>query len=170
MAPPTLRPATVEDVPVIAETVKQGFDTYREFAPRGWSPPEEPIERSKIAERLPQPDTWCLIAHDGAVPAGHVALHPAREQTEQRAPIPGLAHLWMLFVREPWWGSGLAPRLLALSVEVAAARRYDTMRLYTPAGHARARAFYGREGWATVGEPKYEAMLGLDLVEYRRSF
>ena len=44
MTTPKLRVATVADVPVIAETVRQGFDGYRAFAPRGWTPPEEPIE------------------------------------------------------------------------------------------------------------------------------
>lgn len=164
----THRPATLADAPVLAETVRQGFDTYRAFAPPGWTPPEEPLERARIAERLRLDDTWCLLAHDGGAPAGHVALHGARDDSKERAPIAGLAHLWMLFVREPWWGTGLAPRLLALAVEEAAARGYDTMRLYTPARHARARAFYAREGWTTAGEATYEPMLGLELVEYRR--
>ena len=122
-----------------------------------------------MAERLGWPDTWCVLAHDGDTPAGHVALHAARDQTEERAPIPGLAHLWMLFIREPWWGTGLAPHLLALAVEEAAAGGYDAMRLYTPAGQSRARAFYAREGWTVAAEPKWEPMLGLDLIEYRRA-
>jgi GNAT superfamily N-acetyltransferase len=163
----TLRRSTLADAPVLAETVRQGFETYTVFAPRGWTPPEEPIERARIAERLPLTDTWCLLAHDDGVPAGHVALFAAR-CAEQRAPIAGLAHLWMLFVREPWWGSGLARRLLALAVAEAAARGYESMRLYTPARHARARAFYAREGWTTSGEATYDPMLALELVEYRR--
>ena len=86
-----------------------------------------------------------MLAHEGDVPAGHVALLAARDQTEERAPIPGLAHLWMLFIREPWWGTGLAPHLLALAVEEAAARGYDAMRLYTPARpRARARVLRAR--------------------------
>jgi GNAT superfamily N-acetyltransferase len=97
-----------------------------------------------------------------------VALLTARDRDEDRAVIPGLAHLWMLFIREPWWGTGLASRLLALAVEEAGARGYDAMRLYTPAGQARARAFYEREGWAIAGEAMFEPMLGLELVEYRR--
>ena len=42
------------------------------------------------------------------------------------------------------------------------------MRLHTPAGNLRARAFYEREGWRTDGVAIPEPMLGLDLVEYRR--
>ena len=54
-----------------------------------------------------------LLALAGGEPAGHVAITQAREREEPRPDIPGLAHLWMLFVRPPWWGSGLATRLNA---------------------------------------------------------
>jgi GNAT superfamily N-acetyltransferase len=163
----TLRRSTLADAPVLAETVRQGFETYTVFAPRGWTPPEEPIERARIAERLPLTDTWCLLAHDDGVPAGHVALFAAR-RAEQRAPIAGLAHMWMLFVREPWWGTGLASELLGRATAEASARGYATFRLQTPVGQARARRFYEREGWTLHGEPVYEPSLALDLVEYRR--
>ena len=50
----------------------------------------------------------------------------------------------------------------------AARQGYESMRLLTPAGQARARAFYERRGWTAAAEPVPEPMLGLDLVEYRR--
>jgi len=61
-----------------------------------------------------------------------------------------------------------AQRLHALALEEAARRRYETIRLYTPHGAARARAFYEREGWELAGPAFSEPLLGLDLVEYRR--
>jgi ribosomal protein S18 acetylase RimI-like enzyme len=164
-----IRPATLADVPVLTETVRQGFESYAAFLPAGWSPPPERFERARIEERLPLDDAWCMLALDGDDPAGHVAVLAAREQTADRPLIPGLAHLWMLFVRQPWWGSGLAPHLLTLAIAEAAARGFATMRLFTPAGQARARAFYEREGFASDGEITFEPMLGLDLVEYRRA-
>jgi GNAT superfamily N-acetyltransferase len=97
-----------------------------------------------------------------------VAFIAGREPDRARELIPGLAHLWMLFIREPWWGSGLARRLHAMAIAEAAGQGYRGMRLYTPAGQARARAFYEREGWATDGVARFEPMLALDLVEYRR--
>jgi GNAT superfamily N-acetyltransferase len=76
----------------------------------------------------------------------------------------------MLFVREPFWGTGLATRLLARAVEEASAvPRYTAMRLHTPAEHVRARRFYEREGWTADAPPFYEPMLGLTLVTYRRA-
>jgi ribosomal protein S18 acetylase RimI-like enzyme len=163
-----IRPATSADVPVLSETVRQGFEGYRAFLPEGWDPPQEEFERARIDERLALADTWCRIAFAGDQSAGHVAFLAAREQTEDRPVIPGLAHLWMLFVRKPWWGSGLAPHLLELAVAEATDRGYEAIRLFTPAGQARARAFYEREGFASDGLHREEPMLGFDLVEYRR--
>jgi GNAT superfamily N-acetyltransferase len=74
----------------------------------------------------------------------------------------------MLFLRPPWWGTGLAARLLAAAVEAALDRGHAEMRLHTPTGHARARAFYEREGWTATGERHYEPLLGLEVVEYCR--
>jgi ribosomal protein S18 acetylase RimI-like enzyme len=75
----------------------------------------------------------------------------------------------MLFVREPWWGTGLATRLLARAVAEAQARGYGAMRLHTPGEHRRARRFYEREGWTADDPAFYEPMLGLTLVTYRRA-
>jgi len=165
-----IRPAELTDAAVLAETVRQGFETYREFLPPGWDPPPDEFERSRIEERL-RADAWCRMAFADVDPAGHVAFLPARERTGEPvedALIPGLAHLWMLFVRRPWWGSGLAPHLLSLAVAEAADRGFSQMRLFTPHGQLRARRFYEREGWSTDGVAMPEPMLGLDLVEYRR--
>ncbi len=163
-----LRPAGVEDAEAIAETVQLGFASFRGWAGAAFDPPPRLLELTRIREGLARPSTWALLALSGGEPAGHVAVTQARAREEPRPDIPGLAHLWMLFVRPPWWGSGLAARLNALAVEQAAERGYAAMRLHTPAGNRRARAFYEREGWRTDGVAIPEPLLGLDLVEYRR--
>jgi ribosomal protein S18 acetylase RimI-like enzyme len=109
-----------------------------------------------------------MIAFSGGEPAGHVAVTQAREREEPRPDIPGLAHLWQLFVRPPWWGSGLATRLNALAVAHATERGFAAIRLFTPSGNRRARAFYEREGFKTDGVTVPEPLLGLELVQYRR--
>jgi GNAT superfamily N-acetyltransferase len=119
-----------------------------------------------LRDGLARDDVWCLIAEEDGALAGHVAIMDATRH--QRFPAePGTAHLWQLFVRAPWWGSGLATQLLAAAVDEARARGYARMRLVTPAGQARARRFYEREGWS-AGEPFDDRELGLAIVEYRR--
>ena len=163
-----LRPATLDDAEIMLETIQIGFASFRAWAGPGFDPPPAAIELPRIREGLARPSTWALLAYSGDEPAGHVAVTQAREREEPRPDIAGLAHVWTLFVRPPWWGSGLAARLNALVVEQATERGYAAMRLHTPAGHARARAFYEREGWGTDGVTFPEPLLGLDLVEYRR--
>ena len=164
-----IRVAVPEDAVALAETTRLGFETYREWAPAGWRPPPHSLEIRSIRERLRKPTTWCVMALDPeGEPAGHVGITHAVDRERPHVALPGRAHLWMLFVRPPWWGTGLATRLHALALEEAARRGYETIRLYTPKGAARARAFYEREGWALAGRPFSEPLLGLDLVEYRR--
>ena len=155
-----VRRAALDDAPVLAETVARGFTGYRSWAPRGWDPPPPQLHLIGIRERLVRDDAWCLLAEEDDAPAGHVALLSAGE--------PGLGHLWMLFIREPWWGTGLAGDLLRRATAEAAARGYATFRLLTPAGQGRARRFYEREGWRQHAPAVFEPALGLDLVEYRR--
>lgn len=156
----TTRTATIADIDVLAHTMREGFLTYRSFAPRGWAPPPTALDRTRLADRLPRADAWCLLAENDDAPAGHVAL---LDDTQS-----GVVYLWMLFVRPPWWGTGLAHRLHDLAVAEAAARGARAMRLVTPAGQRRARAFYESEGWWLSGPPIWEPMLALDIVEYRR--
>jgi GNAT superfamily N-acetyltransferase len=164
-----IRIAGVEDAPALAETTRLGFESYLDWAPVGWRPPPRSLELRAIRERLRSASTWCAMAVDeGGEPAGHIGITHAVERERAHVRIPGRAHLWMLFVRPRWWGSGLAARLHALGLEEASRQGYLTMRLYTPAAHARARAFYVREGWTDAGRPFEEPLLGLDLVEYRR--
>jgi GNAT superfamily N-acetyltransferase len=165
-----IRLATPNDARALAGTTRLGFESYRAWAPTGWRPPPQALELRAIRERLKQPTTWCAmaVAADGE-PAGHVGLTYASERDRPHVRIPGRAHLWMLFLRPPWWGTGLAARLHRLALEEAARQGYDTIRLYTPEGAARARAFYEREGWAPAAPAFPEPLLGLDLMEYRRA-
>jgi GNAT superfamily N-acetyltransferase len=162
-----LRRATVEDAEAIAETAHLGFASFRAWAGPAYDPPPAALELQQVREGLKRPSVWAMIAFSGGEPAGHVSVTQARERVEPRPDIPGLAHLWQLFVRPPWWGSGLATRLNALAVANAAERGFEAIRLYTPAAHQRARAFYEREGWTTDGVAMPEPLLGLDLVQYR---
>jgi len=164
-----IRIAVPDDAPALAATTRLGFDSYRTWAPDGWEPPPHALELRSIRERLRQTTTWCAMAlQDDGEQAGHIGITHAADRLRPHVLQPGRAHLWMLFVRPPWWGTGLAARLHGLGLEEAARQGYETIRLYTPYGAARARAFYVREGWELAPPAFSEPLLGLDLVEYRR--
>jgi GNAT superfamily N-acetyltransferase len=160
------RAAVPEDAPRMAACVIEGFEGYREFAPASWAHPTVADETANIERGLGRPGVWSLLAEDGDELAGHVSVIPA---AEARRPVadPGLAHLWQLFVRRPWWGTGLALQLLDAAIAAVTARGFTAMRLYTPAEQHRARRFYEREGWHVAGPPKLDREFGLEIVEYR---
>lgn len=161
MAPElSFRTAGVDDAPVIAQTVVIGFDGYRAFAAPGWEPPGYETELATTRERIVRPDAWALLAFDGDEPAGLVSLLADE--------APATAYLWQLFVRPPYWGTGLADRLHDAFLAEARARGYERGRLRTPAGQARARRFYERSGWTTDGVEAFEERIGLDLLVYTR--
>src|SRR3954452_15284799 len=122
-----IRIAVPDDATALAGTTRLGFESYRTWAPEGWEPPPRSLEIRSIRERLRASTTWCAMAVEASgEAAGHVGItHPA-ERERPHIRIPGRAHLWMLFVRPPWWGSGLAARLHQLGLEEAVREGYET--------------------------------------------
>ena len=164
----SFRRATPADAPQVAELAVEGFATYSAFAPPGWAAPaidEEGLEMT--AAVLSKPSAWCLLAEEGSRLRGHVAFLAAAD-SRVPSPDPELAHLWQLFVAQPWWGSGLAARLLAAAVDAAASYGFARMRLWTPADQRRARRFYEREGWTAPGEAVHDPVFGMATIEYVR--
>lgn len=163
------------DIDAILENIHTGFRTYTDFAPAGWSAPNVRVERERTLDLLEDSATAVVIAEvDGAV-AGHVALTPARERPpgggsaegwRMQREIPGMAHLWQLFVLPEWWGTGVADVLHREFITQATGRGYVQGRLYTPAAHERARRFYERRGWRSMSE-QLNPELGLAVAEYR---
>jgi GNAT superfamily N-acetyltransferase len=160
----TVRPAVGGDVHEMAVTVAEAFDAYRAFAPSGWERPSNAVEEERLRARFHAPDVWAAVAvEDDGTQAGHVSLLDDAED-------PGAsAYLWQLFVRPRHHGSGLAVALHDAFLAAARDRGYTRARLRTPAGQARARAFYVREGWTTDGRGDLHPLLGLELVVYRRA-
>ena len=129
-----------------------GLATYLDFAPAGWDP--APVaEAARIEATLADPEAVVLITH-----GGHVAWRPHE----------GRAHLLALFIDTDRIGSGLARDLLDAAVETMRERGFAEASLITPAGNARARRFYEREGWHLHGEPRFADAFGLEMVMYRR--
>jgi GNAT superfamily N-acetyltransferase len=163
----SFRVADISDARALAEAIAAGFEGYRDFAPEGWQPPAIETEVARVLPLLESSDLWCVVAErDGRV-VGHSGFQPARTSIEPDE-SGELAHFRTLFVAPEWWGSGLAADLHARVLAEAARRGYTTIRLFTPAGQARARRFYEREGWHRYGEPR-DSSAGLLTVEYRRA-
>jgi GNAT superfamily N-acetyltransferase len=162
------RSATPRDATIMAEVIVAGFATYRDFAPPGWQPRKSPQEEAEVYDRLYRSVVHARIAFHDSAAVGVTGWMPALSRPE-RVPIPGRAHLWILFVRPAWWGTGLAAALLDWSVSAMRDCGRDTAQLWTPRDSARARAFYEREGWAWSGSEIFNEDLGLDLVLYERS-
>ncbi len=168
---PDQRVGRPQDAAALTSVLAEAFETYRDWAPEGWSPRIElgNQEEWAFSERLGRSEYWGLLAEADGWAVGYIVLRQALTIEEPRQPIPGAGHIWHLFVRPAWWGSGLAATLLAEGVAEAQRREYMQLRLWTPRDNARARAFYEREGWSTTGGTRYGPDLDLDLVEYGRS-
>lgn len=163
------RAATPEDVERIVALTMEGFETYRSFAPEGWTPPSASQEVERLLEMIGEDHVWYLVAeHEGEL-VGHVGFLPADRLSFARVDNPGLAHLRQLFVTRAHWGTGLARQLHAAAIDEARTRGFTGMRLFTPGGQERARSFYEREGWSLARPPAFDERIGLEIAEYRRA-
>jgi GNAT superfamily N-acetyltransferase len=168
------RRAGLEDLDAILTDVTAGFASYVSFARAGWRVPDIAGHPAVTADLLGDPETWALLALVDGAPVGHVAFFPGRRRGagapggdwREREVVPGLAHLWQLFVLPDWWGRGVAPLLHDEAVAEMRARGYDSARLFTPSLHARARRFYERREWQLV-EEEWNDWLELQMAEYR---
>jgi GNAT superfamily N-acetyltransferase len=173
-APIETRRAGLDDLDAVMADLTSGFASYVSFAQPGWEVPDVVGSREGTAELLGDPDTWALLALIEAAPVGHVAFFPGRRRNavepggnwRERDVVPGLAHLWQLFVLPDWWGRGVAPLLHDAAMAEMRARGYDTARLFTPSLHERARRFYERRGWMLFDEG-FNEWLDLGMAEYR---
>lgn len=163
-----LRPAMPSDVGAMQTLIGEAFRAYGEFAARGWRAPDTDGGARRMREHLRRPPVRGSVALVAGEHAGHVLWLPARESAQFADPDPGLAHLWQLFVRASDQGSGIATALLDEAVAGAAESGFTRMRLFTPAGQARARRFYEREGWTLRQAIGAGPDLRLPLLEYVR--
>jgi GNAT superfamily N-acetyltransferase len=162
-----LRVAVPADAERLGNAIADGFESYRDFAPAGWTPSSAERETEQLRTLLDSEDFWCLLAEADGDLAGQVAFLPA-ERAWRAVEDPGLAHLRQMFLTPDFWGTGLARTLHRRAVHTARKSGFTAMRLFTPAGQARARRFYEREGWTAVGEPFHDPGIGLQIIEYTR--
>jgi RimJ/RimL family protein N-acetyltransferase len=160
----TIRPGTTADLGMIADNLVEGLSTYRGWTPMAWNPPARTEMLIGLLQRFRRDGSWAHVAFERSAPAGHIMIRPDRDEAD--APRGDVALLTQLFVREPYWGSGLATQLHGLGVADMSARGFASGRLLVANGHARAQRFYAREGWQPTGHLETSGELGLELAEY----
>ena len=164
----SLRDATADDVETLTRGAADGLADYAAFAPPGWTAPPEAEEVEHLHALLADDRVRCIVAEaERTRIIGQVTVLPA-SIAARPTDEPGLAHLRNLFVDREFWGAGVARLLTAEAVDTARQRGFTTLRLFVAEGQDRARRFYEREGWAPAGEPFFDPVPGLSLVEYRR--
>ena len=156
-----------DDIDELAAMVADVCVGYRLFASPGWEPPAVDEQVRVLQRWIEDPDFWGERACVEGALAGHATVIPAVRHSFRPVSDTSLAHLGHLFVKPEHWGSGVAPELLAHATGAALAGGFSSMRLFVPAGQARARRFYEREGFVEGGEA-FEGGLGLPALEYRR--
>lgn len=160
----TVRPATRQDLATLADLLAEGLATYRRWAPSGWQAPPRASMLLGLMHSFGQDGSWGLVAFSEGEPAGQVTARPERDPDGELR--PGVARMTQLFVREQYWGSGLASELHELVLEEMRTRGFERACLWAAVGQARARAFYEREGWRPTGAIDPDNDLRLELMEY----
>ncbi len=143
MSTPALRPATPDDVEVLAALFHRGWhDAHPGHVPAGLTERRTlDAFRDRVAARVAETDETTVAEVDGAV-AGFIMI--AGDEVEQ------------VYVDRAYRGTGLAETLLDEAERQVAAAGHDETWLAVVVGNARARAFYERQGWVDAGDLAYE--------------
>ena len=145
-----IRAATTDDADAVGRMHWASWqEAYGPLLPDGFFTPEGEARRLEGWHRIlappASPDVVLRIAErDGAV-VGFATAGPARPNDTAGAPVRD-RELWSIYVLASEYGTGLADRLLAavLPDDVPA-------ELWVLEANPRARAFYGRHGFAPDG-------------------
>ena len=147
MPEPTIRPATIDDLPLIHPVIERAYrgDTAR----RGWTHEADMLEGERtdlatLTGLVENPGSALLLALDGGAAIGcvHVADRGG-----------GLAYLGLLCVDPELQAAGLGKALLA-AAEAHARTAFATDRIEMTVIDRRAEliAYYERRGYARTGE------------------
>ena len=163
---PLVRRATIADAPRLAEL---GANTFREtfegentpddmasYLAEAFTPDRQAAEIGDssgvvlLAERPDAPGAENLVGY------AHLVEGPAPPAVKGRAPM----ELKRLYVTRSWQGKGVAQALMEAALDAARDRGAKTLWLGVWERNQRAVAFYGKYGFARVGEHTF--VLGSD--------
>jgi GNAT superfamily N-acetyltransferase len=101
--------------------------------------------------KLQAPETWFLVAVDGAVSVGMALTEPARGEGGAGPVIPGACFLNLLFVVPERWGEGIGGALLDVVLTEAKRRGYSRIDLWTHEENERSHRLYRARGFVRTG-------------------
>lgn len=167
--PAIIRPATLADVPALAEVHVRSWQwAYRgqlpdEYLDRMPDTLEQRIEarRAELAH-LPPEHRWWVVEWDGQL-VGFAITEPGRD--DDAPPLTG--EVRAIYLAQAAAGKGIGRALFAHAVADLRARGYQRAPLWVLESNARARRFYEVAGWRPDGARKTEERPGALLREVR---
>jgi ribosomal protein S18 acetylase RimI-like enzyme len=165
------RDAEPADIDDLVAVVLAAMDTYRDWRPASWTPPDPARHaahwRRQFGARMLDGHAQALVAHEGdRRPVAVLGFSQARDADRQ--PVPGVGHIWVLFVTPGCWRRGLGTELLGRAEAAMCERDYASVILSTPAGSPACR-FYEARGFTPDGRSGWYAPGELALVGYAKA-
>lgn len=159
------RAFAASDAEPLAALVRACDETYREWLPAGWTPPEVGAD---WAARFSEPERWSVLVQDGGDVVGFASFRPAYASGGDHGPrLTGVAHVGAVFVAPSHWRRGIASRMLARAEQAMRAAGYERAILWTPEG-APAERLYAALGWARDGRRMWNDWVGVEVVGYAK--
>jgi ribosomal protein S18 acetylase RimI-like enzyme len=151
------RPAELGDATALRELFAESFvETFGHlYRPSDLQEFLDTNSEAKWRANLSDPEVAIHVAEVDGRFAGFVELAPKKLPHETSAPA---VELRRLYLRSSAHGRGIADHLMKWALQEAAARGAEELVLSVYVDNHRARRFYGRYGFETVG--KYDFMVG----------
>lgn len=166
------RDAEPDDIEDLVALVVGAIDTYRDWLPATWTPPDPARHaahwRRQLRARIVDPLAHGVVAVESGTGTlvGVVGFTQARDA--EGAPMDGVGHIWALFVAAASWRRGVASALLAAAQDGLRERRCARVILSTPVGSPACR-FYESRGFAPDGRRARYEPGDLQLVGYSKA-
>ncbi|HST35667.1 MAG TPA: GNAT family N-acetyltransferase [Allosphingosinicella sp.] len=149
------RDAAIADGPALAEMGRRCFvETFGPHFPAGDMAIhlERMFGPGGLPAELAEPRLRVRMAEENGEIAGYLKLAPMSLPVPHE---PGALEIKQLYILAPWQGAGVAAALMDWAVETARVEAVPAIYLSVWEFGARARAFYERRGFVTVGEAPF---------------
>ncbi len=162
----TIRPATPDDAPAIADVhVRSWQEAYAGIVPDEYLSSLDAAARSRRWRELlaagPEDRVCTFVAEAGDRLLGFASYGPSRDEDARR----GEREIYSIYLDPGTWGRGVARELIR--TVVAEAGEQTPLTLWVLAANERARHFYRRHGFQPDGVERLDDVGGAELLEIR---